>query len=379
MKFLFASDSFKGSLSSQRIAELLEESAKCVFPACECVGLPVADGGEGTVEAVLAAAGGSRKCVTVKGPLFQDIPAHYGILGDGRAVIEMAEASGFPLIPPKQRNPMETTTFGTGQLILDALETGCREIAIAIGGSATNDGGMGAMTALGVRFLDDAGNRLLGCGKDLLRVSRIDSTGMHPAVKETRFTIMSDVTCPLTGPQGAVMIFGKQKGADAAMRQELETGMLRYEKLLADYTGKKIGAVPGAGAAGGLGAAFFAFLPAEMKSGIDAVLDLIHFDDYLRGVDLVVTGEGRMDEQSAFGKVPAGVGIRCKKHNIPVAALVGGLGDGAENCFSLGIDSMMTSINRVMDMEEAIEQAEQLYRDAAVRMFRMIEIGTKIK
>lgn len=379
MKFLFASDSFKGTLSSERITSLLEESAGRIFPGCETAGIPVADGGEGTIDAVISALGGSISRLTVHGPLMEERESFYGVFeGDG-AIIEMAAASGLPMVPVEKRNPLHTTTYGTGELIRDALDRGCRNITIAIGGSATNDGGMGAMRALGVKFLDAQGGELEGKGQDLLRVADIDAAGIHPAAAGASFTVMCDVTNPLTGPEGAAYTFGAQKGGTPEILDLLEKGMVRYGGLLKEKMGVDVDQIPGSGAAGGLGAAFSVFLKASLKSGIDAVLDLVHFDEQLKGVDLVVTGEGRMDWQSAFGKVPSGVGQRCRNQGIPVVAIVGGMGQKAETIFDYGVDSIITTINGAMGLEEALERSEELYVSAADRMFRLLKAGMGIR
>lgn len=374
MRFLFASDSFKGSLSSGQIVRILTESAKSVFPDCKCIGVPVADGGEGTVAAVIAAMKGQMRSVAVHGPLMEERLCSYGVFQD-HAVIEMAEASGLPLVPVEKRNPLKTTSYGTGELIKDALEKGYRKIAVAIGGSATNDGGMGAMTALGVKFYDKKGKQLTGFGADLGEVDRIDAKGLHPAAAETEFTVMCDVTNPLTGPDGATYTFGKQKGGTPEILEKMEGDMKTYGEKLKAFTGTDSDTVPGSGAAGGLGAALKCFLHADMKSGIETVLDLIEFDSLLEDVDLVITGEGRMDWQSAFGKVPSGVGMRCKARGIPAVAIVGGMGDGAEKLYDFGIESIATTVCGVMAMEEAMERAEEFYKSAAVRTFRMLRAG----
>lgn len=379
MKFLFASDSFKGTLSSEQIITLLDAAAKNVFPDCETMGIPVADGGEGTIDAVISVLHGSIREVDVHGPLMEEVVSRYGETGNGAAVIEMAAASGLPMVPVDKRDPRVTTTYGTGELIKTALDRGCRDITIAIGGSATNDGGMGAMRALGIRFLDENGEELSGCGNDLARVADIDISGLHSAVKEARFTIMCDVNNPLTGPDGATYTFGKQKGGSPEILDELEQGMIHYAALIREKMGTDVDQIPGSGAAGGLGAAFCVFLKAEMKSGIETVLDLIHFDELLEGVDLVITGEGRIDWQSAFGKVPSGIGNRCRKKGIPAIAIVGGMGDKAEMIFDHGIDSIITTINGAMGLDEALERAEELYAGAAERAFRMVKAGMRLQ
>ncbi len=378
MKFLFASDSFKGTLSSETIIGLLTQSAKEIFPGCETAGTLIADGGEGTVDAVIAMTKGSMIEVPVHGPLMEETAATYGKINDSSAIIEMAAASGLPMVPTELRNPLNTTTYGTGELIRDALDKGFRNISIALGGSATNDGGMGAMAALGVKFFDQDGVLLKGVGSDLAKVARVDVSGLHPAVAETTFTVMCDVNNPLTGPDGATYTFGKQKGGTPEILDQLEAGMLSYAKVAGEALGRDIDHIPGAGAAGGLGAAVCGFLNATLKSGIETVLDLIDFDQMLEGVDLVVTGEGRIDWQSAFGKVPSGIGMRCKRKGIPAVAIVGGMGNGAEKIYDFGVESILPTINGAMDIEEALERAEELYKAAADRMFRFLKAGMSI-
>ena len=378
MKFLFASDSFKGTLSSRRTAELLTRAAQEIFPGCECRCLEVADGGEGTTEAVLSAAGGRRMEAMVCGPLWERRKACYAALDGRRAVMEMAAASGLPLVPAELRDPRNTTSYGTGELIRDALDKGFRDLSIAIGGSATNDGGIGCMRALGVRFLDEDGNELSGCGGDLIKIRSIDRSGRDRRLRDTHVTVMCDVTNPLCGENGATRTFGKQKGGTPEILDELEAGMENYRELLRREFGIDMDEEPGAGAAGGLGAALLSFLRAELRSGIETVLDLIEFDKKLEGVSLVVTGEGRADWQSAFGKVMQGVGRRCLRQGVPAVAIVGSMGDGAEQIFDYGIESMITTVNGVMPLEEALERAEELYLGAARRLFRMLRAARSL-
>ena len=378
MKLLFASDSFKGSLSSEQTAVLLEKAAREVFGEAECSSVPVADGGEGTIDAVIAAEHGEKIEVEVYGPLFERTKAFYGKLDDRRAVIEMAAASGLPMVPVSQRNPLFTTTYGTGELIRDALNRGFRDISIAIGGSATNDGGMGCARALGVRFLDKAGNELQGTGGDLALVDSIDVSDMDPRIRETKITVMCDVTNPLTGPEGATYTFGAQKGATPDIQDQLEGGMINYKNIIIRQFGTDPDTIKGAGAAGGLGTALTVFFKGEMKSGIDSVLDLINFDERLEGVDLVVTGEGRTDWQSCFGKVMQGVGERSKAKGVVCVGLSGSLGRDANRIFDHGVESLITSVDSPMPLEEAISRAEELYYLASVRMFRFIKAGMSI-
>lgn len=376
---LFASDSFKGSLTSEKTIELLSRAAREVFGECEVIGLPVADGGEGTEDAIINAQGGCKIYIPVHDPLMRIVQASYGVVDDTKAVIEMAAASGLPLLPEELRDPWKTTSYGTGELIRHALESGYRDIYIAIGGSATNDGGMGCARALGVRFLDEDGAELEGRGCDLHRVSKIDVSQMDPRLKETRVTVMCDVTNPLCGENGATYTFGRQKGATPETEAKLEAGMCRYRDVIKETFGIDCDALRGGGAAGGLGSALSVFCNGEMKSGIETVLELIHFDERLEGVNLVVTGEGRTDWQSCFGKVMQGVGMHAMKKGVPAVGLSGSLGKNAMDICQYGIRSLMTSVNAPMALSDAMEHAEQLYYEAAVRMFRFIQTGMEIQ
>lgn len=378
MKFVFASDSFKGTVTSGQTIEMLTKAANEVFGPCETVGVPVADGGEGTTEAVILARKGEKIYADVHGPLMEMAQAYYGRLSDSEAVLEMAQASGLPMVPPELRNPLNTTTYGTGELVLAALKAGYTDISIAIGGSATNDGGMGFARALGIRFLDADGNELEGRGSDLEKVAHIDASGLDERAKNARFTVMCDVTNPLCGKDGATYTFGKQKGGTPEILDRLEKGMCNYRDVIIREFGIDPDQIPGTGAAGGLGAALKIFLNGQMKSGIETVLDLIGFDELLEGADLVVTGEGRTDWQSCFGKVMQGVGDRAKKHGIPAVALCGGLGRGYDQIYEHGIDSIMTTVDRPMPLATALEKAEELYYKGAIRMFRMVNAGMKL-
>lgn len=378
MKFLFASDSFKGTLTSDQTIELLTKAAREVFGSCETSGVPVADGGEGTTDAVVKARSGEIITVPVHGPLMEMEQGFYGRLSDTEAILEMAAASGLPMVPEEKRNPLNTTTYGTGELLKAALDAGYTEIAIAIGGSATNDGGMGFASALGIRFLDQEGNVLEGRGEDLEKVAHIDMSGLDPAVQKAHFTVMCDVTNPLCGPDGATYTFGKQKGGTPEILDRLEKGMQNYRDVIIREFGINPDEIQGSGAAGGLGTALKVFLHAEMKSGIETVLDLIDFDARLEGVDLVVTGEGRTDWQSCFGKVMQGVGDRSAKHQVPVAALCGGLGPNYEKIYAHGISSIMTTVDGPMPLKEALDNASELYYKGAIRMFRFLQAGMQM-
>jgi len=374
MTFLFASDSFKGTLSSEKTASFLTKAAKQVFPQCECRSVPVADGGEGTVDAVLSALGGSRVPMMVHDPLLRKISASYGKIDDNRAILEMSAASGLPLLTDGERNPAKTSTYGTGELIKAALQGGHKDITVAIGGSATNDGGMGCMCALGVRFLDKNGQELSGTGENLIRVKHIDTGNMLPEAKEASFTVICDVTNPLCGANGATYTYGPQKGGTPELLAKLEEGMCNFRDVINKEVGINLDEVKGAGAAGGLGGALAVFLNAKMKSGIETVLDLIGFEARLNGVSLVVTGEGRLDGQSCFGKVVQGVGMRCKSAGVPAIALVGSTGEGAEQILNYGITSVIKTAPEDMPLSEVLARAEELYFAAAVRMFEELKL-----
>lgn len=372
MKFVFASDSFKGSLSSTQIAGILEKAARKHFAECEIRKLAIADGGEGTVAALVENTGGAYCEVKVTGPLFSKVHAVYGILPDGKVIIEMAAASGLTLIPESSRSPMDTTTYGTGELILDALRQGYRDIVLAVGGSATNDGGMGAMCALGVRFLDRDGMELKGIGRNLEKVCSIDDSNLFPGVREAHFTLMCDVKNPLLGKDGATYTYGPQKGAGPLELDRLEKGMENYVRVVEETCKLDIASMPGSGAAGGLGAACMAFLKAAPRSGIETLLKLVNFKEVIRQADVIITGEGRVDWQSAYGKVLYGIGQYGHRNGIPVFAIVGSMGEGAEKLYDCGITSILPTVNDIMTLEEAMERAEELYENAADRLFRIL-------
>ena len=379
MKFLFASDSFKGTLSSQKTAELLTEAAREIFPDCRCDSIVVADGGEGTTDAVLTSTNGKKISVQVHGPLWEKITCNYGMLDEKRAVMEMAAASGLPLVPEEKKDPRHTTSYGTGEMIADALSRGFRDISIAIGGSATNDGGIGCIRALGGKFLDENNQELKGCGEDLIKIRKIDLSGLNPRIKDCKFTVMCDVTNPLCGKDGATYTFGRQKGATPEIQKELEEGMCNYRDIIKEQFDLDMDKIPRAGAAGGLGTALMVFLNGTLKSGIETVLNLVDFDEHLKEVDVVVTGEGATDWQSVFGKVMQGVGVHCKKHHIPAVAIVGSMGTGAEDIFDYGIESIITTVNGIMPLSDALNHAEELYLGAARRLFRLLKAGMQIR
>lgn len=328
---LLAFDSFKGSLTSREVADAFEEGVRSVLPDCVVKKVCLADGGEGTAEALVGTLGGKWIEVEVSDPLMRPIRACYGVVDDGRtAIIEMASASGLTLLTEEERNPLKTSTYGTGQLIADALKRGCRKLLIGIGGSATNDTGTGMLSALGFRFLDAEGMPLAGCGESLERITTIDTSHILPELKAVDIRVACDVTNPFCGPQGAAYIFASQKGADRQMVEQLDRGMHHFAEVIREYNKVDVTNISGAGAAGGLGGAFSALLGARLCRGVELVLDALHFEELLTGCDLVVTGEGHIDRQTLMGKAPMGVLKAATHQNIPVIAIGGSIEQSPE-------------------------------------------------
>ena len=355
-KIVVASDSFKGSLSSLEVADAAAKAINECIPGCCVEKVEVADGGEGTMEALHRTLGGVKVAVEVCDPLGRAITASYVKLADGvTAVLEMAVASGLPLLAPQERNPMKTSTYGTGQLIADALRKGCRKFLIGIGGSATNDAGMGMLEALGVRFLDVEGNLLHGSGESLEKVEDIDLSGVCAGLAESEFIIACDVDAPLYGPKGAACVFAPQKGADAEMVAMLNDGLEHFSSVIRRVTGKDVSDIPGAGAAGGLGGGFVAFLPARLERGIEMVLDAISFDERIRGASLIITGEGRVDFQTLTGKTPYGILKRARRQGIPVVAIGGSVALGEIEASEAGFAGIYAVTPSDMPLEEAMK------------------------
>lgn len=380
MKIIIAPDSFKGSLSAVEAAAAMAAGAREVFPGAEIVELPVGDGGEGTVEAMVRAAGGRQAAVRVTGPLGEPVEASYGVLGEGRtAVVEMAAASGLGRVPPERRDPRRATSSGTGELIRAALTGRPERLIIGIGGSATNDAGAGAMTALGARFLDAGGVELPPGGAALAKLERIDLSHFQRPPEGTEVVVASDVTNPLCGPTGASAIYGPQKGAGPEDVAELDAALERWAAVVARDLGVAVRDVPGAGAAGGLGAALLAFMGARMERGVELVLDVVGFDRQLEGADLALTGEGKIDAQTAFGKTIAGVGVRCRAQRVPVIAFAGWLGDDLPDLRDTGVAGVVCILPRPMPVEEAMRDAAALLRDAVARALRIFEAGRSSK
>lgn len=380
MRIIVAPDSYKGSISALGVAEAMEKGIKKIFPLADVVKLPIADGGEGTVEALVSATNGRFHAREVTGPLGESVSASWGILGDGKtAVIEMAAASGLPLVPPDKRDPRITTTLGTGQLVREVLDQGLPRLILGIGGSATNDGGMGFASALGIRFLDAAGGELPPGGESLDRLACIDMSGIDPRLDGLDITVACDVDNPLCGPRGASAIFGPQKGASPEVVPLLDAALRHYGELATKATGRDIMELPGAGAAGGLGAALLFFTGAKLRPGIEIVLEAIDFDRLSASADLVITGEGRTDRQTAFGKAPAGVARLAKKHGVPVLCLSGGLGDGYESIFDQGIDAALACPPAPMSLEDCLACGPALVEEAAERLCGVLRTGMAMR
>lgn len=328
MKIVLAIDSFKGSLSSDEAEEAVKSGILEAYPDCDVISIPIADGGEGTLSVMMKAAQGAYRSVIAHNPCMEKIQTQYGVSVDGQtAFIEMANISGLPLIDESRKNPMKTTTFGTGELIKDALEQGYTRFIVGIGGSATNDAGTGMLQALGFRFLDKAGNELGQGGEILPHIDKVDATQKHPLLEQARFIVACDVRNPFYGPEGAAYVYAKQKGADDEMIAALDKGMQHFARIIHATTGKDISHIPGSGAAGGLGGGMLAFLHAELKSGADLLLDLSRFEEHITDADLIITGEGRIDHQSLMGKIPGKVLQAGQRKGIPVIALAGNVAD----------------------------------------------------
>jgi glycerate kinase len=381
MKIVIAPDSFKENLTSLEVASEIETGLKRVWPDAEYVKVPMADGGEGTVQSLVDATGGQIIKCEVTGPLGDKVQASYGLLGDANiAVIEMAEASGLPLVPKDQRDPLRATTFGTGELIADAINRGVKEIIIGIGGSATNDAGAGFAQALGARFHNTGGVSItepLGGGR-LAEVTAIDMTQANPGLSRVRISVACDVTNPLCGENGASHVYGKQKGATPEMIEQLDKNLEHFARIIKRDLFADIADEPGAGAGGGMGAGLMAFTNATLKRGVDLVIAHTRLEKHMKGADLAITGEGRVDSQTAFGKTPSGVAAVAHKLGVPVVAIGGGLADDAAGVFAHGIDGLETATPNAMPLEEAIGKSRQYLQDAAERVARLIVIGQRI-
>ena len=375
-KITVAIDSFKGSLASYEVACAFERGFLREFPQAEVRKVSVADGGEGTVEALVQTLGGEQVRIVASDPLMRGVEVCYGIVDGGRtAVMEMSAASGLPLLAPEERNPLKTTTYGTGEMIADALARGCRKFLVGIGGSATNDAGVGMLRALGFRFLDAEGRELIGGGEILDKIASIDDSGALEALHESEFVVACDVTNPLYGPEGAAYVFAPQKGADAAMVEQLDGGLRNFAEVVKRYNGEDVASLQGAGAAGGLGGGFKALLGARLERGIEMVLSAMRFDDIISGSDLVVTGEGRLDSQTVMGKTPSGVLRAACKQGIPCIAIGGAI----EYCKELAesdFAAMFPVVSGPMSLERAMQKdvAEANVERTATQIARVLKI-----
>ncbi|MZQ81016.1 glycerate kinase [Paenibacillus sp. 5J-6] len=375
MKIIIAPDSFKGSMSAAAAALAIDKGFRRYMPNVQTVLIPVADGGEGTIDCLIEGIGGVYNSAIVTGPLGNLIEANYGAIKSGSvAVIEMACASGICLLSEDQRNPLLTTTYGTGELISKALDAGYREFILAIGGSATLDGGAGMLQALGMRLLDGDGEDVSWGGGALDKIVTIDNRGWDPRIAESRFLIASDVQNPLIGPEGAVHVFGPQKGATPVMMNQLERNMTHWADLIEAHTGMHLHDKPGAGAAGGLGGSFLAFFPAKLQRGIDVVIEYSSLRQHLIDADLVITGEGRIDNQTVSGKTPMGIAQEAHKFNVPTIAFAGSVGKGIELLYDVGIHSVHSIMNGPMPLEEAMKQAPELLEQASEQIIRTLSI-----
>lgn len=424
MKILIAIDSFKGSLSSKEAGEAIKSGILRVVPDADVVISPLADGGEGTVETLVEALGGSLETVRVKGPLFQEVEAHYGILTkleksraetesnthretlpenpskahseahseapsetdsqyspeDGKlAVMEMSQASGIALVSPEERNPLKTGSYGVGEMILDAYYKGCRRFLIGIGGSATNDGGIGMLSALGFRFTKENGEEILPIGEELKDLTRIENTSVPEGLLQCSFQIACDVENPLYGENGSSLIFGFQKGGNKEMLSQMDLWMKHYSELVKEYNPAANPEDPGSGAAGGLGFAFRSFLQGELKSGVSLILEETKLSEKMQGADLVITGEGRLDEQSAMGKAPIGVAKLAKEQGIPVIAFAGAVTEGAKACNQAGIDAYFPILREIITLEDAMkkETAKKNLADTVEQVMRLYRLQHK--
>lgn len=377
MRILIAPQSLKGSLTAAEAGQAIAQGAEAVYPEAEIDIVPVADGGEGTVQALVDATGGMLIEQTVTGPLGEPVVAFFGLLGDGKtAAIEMAACAGLPLVPTERRDPRITTTFGVGELILAALEYGCRHFIIGIGGSATNDGGAGMAQALGVSLLTDDGKDIAQGGAALVTLARISTEMMDVRLQTCTVDVACDVTNPLCGPTGASAVYGPQKGATPEMVVQLDAALDHYAQVIERDLGLAVRDVSGAGAAGGLGAGLLAFLHANLRPGAQIVMEAVQLEERMRMADLVITAEGQLDSQTAYGKSVGAVAALAKRYKLPVLAIAGGLGENYSDIYKLGVDAITVLPSGPMTLEYAIEHAASLTRDATERALRIFRLGS---
>jgi len=376
MRIIIAPQSLKGSLTAAEAGQAIARGVRVVYPEAEIDIVPVADGGEGTVQALVDATGGELVQQTVTGPLGKPVPAFFGLLGHGRtAAIEMAACAGLPLVTLNQRDPRFTTTFGVGELIVAALNRGCHHFIIGIGGSATNDGGAGMVQALGASLLTAKGTKIAQGGAALATLSSISLENIDPRLQQCKIEVASDVTNPLCGPLGASAVYGPQKGATPQMVIQLDAALAHYAQIIERDLGHSVKDVPGAGAAGGMGAGLIAFLHATLRPGAQIVLEAVRLEERVRTADLVITAEGQLDGQTAYGKSVGAVAGLAKRYGLPVLALAGGLGNDYQRVYTLGIDAVVVLPSRPMTLVYAMEHAAALTSDAIERALRILRIG----
>jgi len=373
MKIVIAPDSFKESLSAKAVAENIAIGIKKVLPRAETLQIPISDGGEGLLEALVPPLNGTLVTVMVKDPLLRPIRAQYGILGDDTtAVVEMATASGLELLTEAEKNPMRTSTYGTGQLIIDALDKGCTKIIVGIGGSATNDGGMGMIKALGGKFLDAEGNDIGEGGGALANLHTIDCSHLDTRIAQCEFIGACDVSNPLIGPQGASMVFGAQKGGSPEQLQQLDHNLTHYANIIQKDLNKDVATIPGGGAAGGMGAALLTYFNAQLERGIDLILETLQLETHIQDADWVITGEGKIDQQTLYGKTIAGIAALAKKHHVPVIAIAGKVEPNLDNLYHLGVTATFSIVNQPMTLQEAMAQTDKLIQACVENVFRTL-------
>ena len=375
MKILVAPDSFKESLSAIQVAEAISKGVLKIIPNAEIIKIPISDGGEGLLDALVNDKNGKIITVKVYDPLYRSIAAEYGILNEGTtAVIEMAKASGLELLKEQEKNPYNTSSYGTGQLILDALDRGCQKIIIGIGGSATNDGGMGMVKALGGKFINKEGVELTEGGGALGELSSIDLTNFDKRISNCKIVVACDVTNKLTGENGASFVYGAQKGGSKEQLEFLDKNLEHYAAIIRNHLGIEIENINGAGAGGGMGAGLMAFLNAELKSGIDLILETLEIKKHIKNIDLIITGEGKIDKQTLQGKTILGIAALAKEYHVPVIAITGKIGDNIDEIYKLGITSIFSIVNKPMKLEEAINDVEYLIQSCIETIIRTIKL-----
>jgi len=374
MNIIIAPDSFKECLSAKEVAINISEGIRNVMPGATLRQMPISDGGEGILDVLLDGVGGKRIAVEVRDPLSRRINSHYGILGDNRtAIIEMAKASGLELLKEEEKNPLTTSTYGTGQLIKDALDKGCKKIIIGIGGSATNDGGAGMIRALGDKFLDKNGKDIPEGGGALNELDHIDLSGFDQRIENIEVVVACDVSNPLTGPKGASMVYGSQKGGSMEELQVLDKNLEYYASVIKKELKIDIANMPGAGAAGGTGAALMAFMDGKLENGINLILKTLGMEQFMKKADLVITGEGKIDEQTLHGKTISGIAKMAREHNVPVIVITGKVEGNIDGLYDLGVTSIYSIANRPMELKEAVRDAPFLIRQGVGNIMRTID------